>query len=399
MVHFPASHRLVAIALILSLPLTAVGDDGRDSRGGAIAPQASQPQTSAPASAPDSGTPIHRIAFGSCARQDKPQPIWTAVCDAAPDLFIFLGDTIYGDTDEMAVLRSKYAQLAANPGLVRLRALCPVIGTWDDHDYGANDAGAEYPKRAESQQVMLDFYQEPPDSPRRTREGVYDSRVYGPPGRRVQVILLDTRYFRTPLRKAAQRPPGRGPFVPTDDPGATVLGEVQCAWLAEQLRVPAEVRILASSIQVLADEHGYETWGNFPRERERLLRLIRDTNAGGVIVISGDRHSAELSRLPAAVSGAPASQSGAQQATGDPFRGFGYPLFDLTSSALNQPRGASDEPNRFRQGELYFQPNFGLIQINWTLPDPLIQLENRDAAGATIIHQNVRLSELQPTRP
>ena len=71
-----------------------------------------------------------RIAFGSCARQDKPQPIWDAVLASEPDLFVFLGDNIYGDTRDPTVLRAKYAQLAAQPGFKRLRERVPVLATW-----------------------------------------------------------------------------------------------------------------------------------------------------------------------------------------------------------------------------------------------------------------------------
>jgi len=43
--------------------------------------------------------PIERIAFGSCAKHWQPQPIWEAIIAKKPDLFLFLGDNIYGDTD------------------------------------------------------------------------------------------------------------------------------------------------------------------------------------------------------------------------------------------------------------------------------------------------------------
>lgn len=34
--------------------------------------------------------PLERISFGSCAKQDKPQPIWDAIVAGKPELFIFL---------------------------------------------------------------------------------------------------------------------------------------------------------------------------------------------------------------------------------------------------------------------------------------------------------------------
>jgi len=127
--------------------------------------------------------PLSRIAFGSCAKQDQPQPIWESVVAMKPQLFLFIGDNIYGDTEDMAVLKQKWDLLGAQPGYQKLKQTCPVLATWDDHDYGANDAGADYAKKRESQQLFQDFFDVPKDSPRRKQEGVYHAEVFGPPGK------------------------------------------------------------------------------------------------------------------------------------------------------------------------------------------------------------------------
>ena len=334
--------------------------------------------------------PLARIAFGSCAKQDKPQPIWESVVAMKPELFLFLGDNIYADTLDMDVMRAKYKLLGDQPGFIKLKATCPILATWDDHDYGANDAGAEYPKKRESQQIFLDFFGVAKDSPRRKQEGVYSSHVFGPEGKRVQVILLDARYFRSPL-KTGFKPgePGdgfRGKYAPSTEPGATVLGETQWRWLEQQLKVPAEVRLIGSGVQVIADEHGSETWGNFPNERKRLFRLIRDTKANGVILLSGDRHLAEIARLPARAAD-----------------GVGYDLFDITSSSLNTPSGNfnkagvrfANEINQYRVGLTYFDVNFGGIEIDWTAADPVVRCQVRDETGAVMLQQRLKLSELR----
>lgn len=340
--------------------------------------------------APAAEPPVSRIAFGSCVKQDKPQPIWDAVIDTRPQQFVFLGDNIYADTEDMAVMTAKYAQLGTQPGYVKLKATCPVHATWDDHDYGKNDAGAEYPKKKASQQVFLDFFGAPKDDPRRSREGVYSSTVFGPPGKRVQLILLDARYFRSPL-KTGFKPgePGdgyRGTYVPNTDPGATVLGEAQWTWLAEQLKVPAELRLIGSGVQVVPDEHGSEMWGNFPIERKRLFRLIKTSGASGVVFLSGDRHLAEISRLPA-----------------DHADGVGYPLYDITSSSLNTPSGNftrskvrfANEVNSYRVGLTYFDVNFGTILIDWEPADPVVRLQVREETGAVVLQQRLSLSQLR----
>ena len=222
--------------------------------------------------------PLSRLAFGSCATQERPQPIWNAILASRPQLLLLLGDNIYADTKDMDVMRRKYAKLAAIPGFQAVRQACPILATWDDHDLGANDAGSDYPMKEESQQVFLDFFGDPADSPRRKRPGVYDAHLFGPEGKRVQVIMLDTRYFRSsPLKRNQVPVTGQGPYIPNSDPNTTILGEDQWTWLAEQLKVPAEIHLLVSSIQVVAEDHGWEKWMNFPHERERLFRLIRDT--------------------------------------------------------------------------------------------------------------------------
>jgi alkaline phosphatase D len=337
--------------------------------------------------------PLARIAFGSCARQDQPQPIWEAIVAIRPELFLFLGDNIYADTEDMDVMRAKYAQLDAQPGFQKLKATCPILATWDDHDYGANDAGDEYPKKRESQQVFLDFFGVAHDSPRRAQEGVYHAETFGPPGKQVQVILLDARYHRSALKRGFQPgEPGegfRGRYVPNLDPDATMLGETQWQWLEAQLRSPAEVRLICSGVQVIPDEHGSETWGNFPLERRRLLRLIRETGASGVVILSGDRHLAEIARLPA-----------------NHADGVGYPLYDVTSSSLNRPSGNftkagtrfANEINSYRVGLTYFDTNFGSVLIDWEQPDPVIRLQVCDEKGGVVLQQRLNLSDLQADR-
>src|SRR5262249_29297824 len=105
--------------------------------------------------------PLQRIAFGSCSPQNQPFPIFDAVAAAKPDMFLHLGDVIYADTQDMQVMKAKYDKLAAVPGWQKLLKTCPVFATWDDHDFGANDAGREYPRKVESQKLFLDFFNEP----------------------------------------------------------------------------------------------------------------------------------------------------------------------------------------------------------------------------------------------
>ena len=331
---------------------------------------------------------ITTLGFGSCARQERPQPIWDTINAAHCDAFVLGGDNIYGDSPDPAVLRAKYALLAAMPGFARLRQTTPLFATWDDHDYGINDGGAGFPGAAAAQQEFCDFFQVPATSPRRTTPGVYDCVTLGPVGKRVQLILLDTRMFRSPLKKDPANPKVT---LPNPDVGATVLGDAQWAWFERRLREPAEIRVVISSIQLITTEHGSEKWENFPHERTRFFDLLRRTQSNGVIVISGDRHLAELSAL-------------------QPADGLPYPLYDFTTSGLNQPipkppttketpksEPKKPQPNRFRLHDRpYTGSNFGLMRVKWDGPVPSLRLEVCGLDGAVVLSRDIPFSELRP---
>jgi alkaline phosphatase D len=259
------------------------------------------------------------------------------------------------------------------PGFMQIKNGVRHLATWDDHDYGKNDAGAEFPHKREAQQLFLKFWNVPAGDPRHSRDGIYHAQSFGPPGQRVQVILLDTRFFRSPLKPTDQPGAvGKEKYVPDNDPAKTMLGDAQWAWLAERLREPSELRLIVSSIQVLAEGHGWERWGNFPHERQRLFDLVRETSANGVIILSGDRHLAALYRE-----------------TGN----TPYPFIEITSSGLNQGFPSNREPGPNRLGAVYGVPNFGTIDIDWW--DGTVTLSIRSVNGEPVRRQTVRLEELR----
>jgi alkaline phosphatase D len=316
---------------------------------------------------------LTRIAFGSCARQDKDQPIWDRVNAWNPELFIFLGDNIYGDTEDMAVMRAKYDMLAAKPGFRTLRQRSQIVATWDDHDYGVNDGGSEYPKKAESAALFLDFWGVPAGHERRSHDGIYGSYMFGPDGRRVQVILPDNRSFRTPLLGYSVEPADKGQYIVNSDPAATMLGQAQWDWLEQELQRPADLRILASSTQVLPDAPGYEAWVNFQADRQRLLDLIDFARVDNLVIISGDTHYAELSRLDERMP---------------------YPLYELTSSGLTEVWPVFG-PNRHRIAQAPLMPNFGRITIDWDGAEPQVLMEVQMLDGEVAISQAVPFRALK----
>ena len=319
-----------------------------------------------------------RIGVASCADQDKPQPIWDAVLAQRPDFFVFAGDNVYAsDTPfDIARLRRAYAALAAKDNFERLRSAVPHLAVWDDHDYGLNDGGAEFAHKQASKDEFLRFWRVGADDPRRTREGLYHAQTVAAGARRVQLIGLDTRWFRSPLRPTDQRgAPGRERYVPDPDPAKTMLGDAQWRWLEARLREPADLRLLVSSVQCVVEGHGWERWGNLPAERERLYALIRDTGARGVVVLSGDRHIGGIYREADAP--------------------LPYPLYELTSSGATHPWTTAREAGPNRIDPLVTVAHYGLVEVDFAARRLTLGL--RDVNDRPLHQHTIAFDELRIT--
>jgi alkaline phosphatase D len=335
-----------------------------------IAGCASAP-TTGPALAPSTKL---RIAFGSCIDQNKPQPIWDTILASKPDMFIFGGDNVYASDPPFSLskLEKAYAALAANPGFAKLRQSVAHLAIWDDHDYGKNDAGAEFADKQVSKDAFLKFWKIPVADPMHQRDGVHHAQITGAPGQRLQIIMLDVRWSRSPWKPTDQRDvPGRERYVPDASAEKTMLGEAQWQWLEAQLREPADLRLIVSGIQVVTDGHGWESWSLFPLERQRLYQLISTTQANGVVFLSGDRHIGALYAEP----------------------GIGpYPMFEMTSSGMTHAWAGAKEAGPNRLGELVTENHFGLIDVDWATRR--LSLSIRNLAGVSLRRQEIALGDL-----
>jgi len=284
------------------------------------------------------------IAFGSCNKQDLPQPFWNEILKNTPNVFIWGGDIIYGDSDDMNKLQRDYGKQNNNKDYQKVKQSMSLLATWDDHDYGKNDGGAAWKKKKESQQLFLDFLEVPKDDPLRKQEGIYTSKVFEIEKGRIKVIVLDTRYFRSPLKSS--NIDGRR-YEPHENGEGTILGQQQWHWLEKELESNySDFVIIVSSIQFLSSEHGFETWGNFPHEVVRFKDLLIRKAVRNAIVLSGDRHISEFSMTKVPT--------------------LKYPLIDFTSSGLTHAYTSySGESNRYRVGRVIATPSFGLLKFNF----------------------------------
>lgn len=350
--------KLLAAASLVALAACATPQTESRNYSVSLAPEAAagairaRPMPSAPL---DRSKALTRIVFASCAQQNEDQSIWNRIADENPDLVLYMGDNVYGDVRSndpaLPELKAAYMRLAMSEPFARVRAAAPLLTVWDDHDMGLNDGGGDYQYK-DNAEKLFEYVWDVKDE-RAARPGVYGSWTIGEDGKRVQIIMLDTRYFRSPL-KPTDEPNARGKerWVPDADPSKTMLGDAQWAWLESELKKPAEIRLLVSSIQVLSEGHGWEAWREFPLERQRLYDTIRRAGAERLIILSGDRHSAAFYQLDDAID---------------------YPLFEATSSSLNLPASkwraqsgddwVEQDPNRL--GDMFFDANYGRIDIDW----------------------------------
>jgi len=300
----------------------------------------------------DQKAKITKIAFGSCFNQDAPAPIWSTILKSNPDLYLGLGDNVYASDPSQRPIWDQYLKIKKHPDLKELFETIPFLTTWDDHDFGLNDGGKENPYFEEAKNAYLAAFQVDSLLISANQRGIEHSVILGEERQRIQLIFLDTRSYRDPWKKQLIPLPGLGRYEPNEDPSKNLLGEAQWKWLESQLDQPAEVRILVSSIQFLAEGHGYERWGLMPHEQKKLENLI---------ILSGDRHLGEIFRKKI--------DSDVQ-------------IIEVTSSGLNKASSIIHENEPLRVGQLHSVIHFGFLIIDW--PKKEVTASLRDQEGAVL---------------
>jgi alkaline phosphatase D len=312
---------------------------------------------------------ITKIAFASCASQNMPQPHWDTIVLQEPDLFLLMGDNVYGDclSHECNELRNAYHDLAMHPSVQGAAPLVSVFATLDDHDYGQNNCYGMNPYKDTARQMFKEFFQLTTDD-LPWYDGVYRSRIFGVSGSRAQIILLDTRYSRSPFLETGNP---SAPFTPQpeDNIDQQMLSESQWLWLANQIKEPAELRIIVSSIQVLNQGTGFEAWRHLPMEQQRLYKLLQGQP---VLFISGDRH----------VGGVYESNDFVEVTASSLTHSIPFGVFDNCSTSEE-----CDEVDSARIGNLVRQNHYGWIDIDWQASMLTLSLRRTESSvGSTYLH-------------
>lgn len=286
---------------------------------------------------------IKTFAFGSCNEQNHEAPIWKQIIKDEVDLFIWGGDNVYANSKNPDRIKESYEIQDGHPDYRELTFKTPIIGTWDDHDFGYDNSRGNFAYKDLSQKYLLDFLHEPFNSPRRFQKGVYTSYTFGLKERRVKFILLDNRYFKDL------------------EPSAPMIGETQWSWLEEQLTSSdAKIHFIMSGLSITSDKIIFsEEWADYPSELNRMLNLIKLKKPKGVVFLSGDKHFASI------------------------FRNHGHLEFMSSGMTHTISKGIRKYLGRSYETS-FFGLNYGIIKIDWNDNNPKLSLMIRNREGRSV---------------
>lgn len=356
--------RLTDLAPGTEVPYAVEGDGER--REGALRTQAYWRK---PVDAPDI-----TIAIGSCFYLPDPTfgdpsfgggyEIFDAIAGKRPDLMVWMGDSLYFeradelDPDSMA---ARYRRQRGLGPLQKLLAGPAHVATWDDHDYGPNDADRSYTMKGEALALFRRYWANPsyglPDA-----SGVFGRVRYGD----VDIFLLDDRWYRSANRMR-------------DGPDKTMFGEAQLDWLRNALVYSnAPIKLVVNGSQLWNRTNRFEGWNRYAREQQAFAQWLAAQRVEGVLFATGDRHWGELLKIE---------------------RPGAYPLYEFTSSPLAARPFEPDATERANPdavpGTLFAKRQFGLIRVTGPGNDRRIALETYDQAGTLVWRHELAARDLR----
>ncbi len=218
---------------------------------------------------------VLNVAFISCVN-DTTDPVWQQMANHNLDLLCFGGDTPYADTGDLTDLRNKHRHLLQRPALAALGQNVPLLGTWDDHDFGKNNANGKSAAalKQNTRRAFVEYRVQ--DQYGSGDEGIYQKADRGA----MEVFLLDARWYSQT---------GPSPVSPAQ---STCFGNDQWQWLLQSLRKSeAPFKVLLQG-QIWQDKKNRETDDLFTyyAERDALLDFIKQEKIPGVVLVGGDIH-------------------------------------------------------------------------------------------------------------
>jgi phosphodiesterase/alkaline phosphatase D-like protein len=301
------------------------------------------------------------VAFGSCARSGSNAAVFDTIRLLEPDLYINTGDLHYGDVIENSLdaFSDLYDLTLTQPGQDALYRSVPIAYTWDDHDFGPNDASSTSPSR----QAALISYREHVPHYEFALDGLDAPIAQAFTIGRTRFILTDTRSMRDPKTDA-------------DSADKTVLGSEQLEWLLGELAVSLDtypVVVWVSSIPWIADtEANADHWGGYSFERERIAEVIARAGSEGLVMLAGDAHMLAIDDG--------SNSSFAPDGSGS------FPV--MQAAALD--RNGSTKGGPYSEGTFPGGGQFGLMTIVDKGGEVLVELSGLDWTGREIVGLSLR---------
>lgn len=308
---------------------------------------------------------VHDVSFlfGSCSWwKDTDYPIIQTMADHSADFMLWLGDNLYlepWDYDHIDGIGEKYASARQHHHLNNLLSSKGQVATWDDHDYGRNDASRDWVFKEEARNVFSKYWVNPsygtPDVPGiQTQFRISD----------MDFFLLDGRTFRD------------NPKMPEPK---QMYGAGQLRWLKNNiLNSRAQLKVIIAGSQWINPRNSFEGWNLYPKEQSAFLSWLKDKQIPGVIFLSGDRHFSEVIKQP---------------------REGTYPLYDITCSPLTsilvKELNESEKDNPFRlDGTLVTQHNYCEMKVTGSKGSRIIDISSYSARGEVLWHKKIPYTEL-----
>jgi alkaline phosphatase D len=283
---------------------------------------------------------LKRLVFASCNKHTREQPLWNQMAGHFPDLFIWGGDTVYADGKGVEEILNAYKLQDSVVDYASFKSRTPIIGIWDDHDYGKNNGGNDFKFKKLSQNYFLNFMEEPLSSLRREQEGIYTSYSFGKHPSKIKIILIDNRYLKD-IKKGA------------------LLGEPQWQWLEQEIKnSDASLHLLVSGISVLSPKTVHtEEWADYPSEKNRLKNIMKSVNTP-YLYLAGDKHFSDI------------------YSKGDELEFLSSGMTHNTEVVV-RPLIRSLYPSPV------FEHNYGMIDFGWDENLPVLNLSIRTEDGKT----------------
>lgn len=248
---------------------------------------------------------VATIAFGSCVDMNgRFGELWEQIDKHGCEGMVLLGDTPYIDSTQIIHQRIKHRNFFLHEGPAALSKKIPFWGTWDDHDFGANDSDGGIHNRSNTRRVFQEY--RPLVNYGENGEGIYTQFRRGP----IEVFLLDTRYFAGTENS----------FASADKP--TLIGRAQWEWLKRVLKAStAPVKILACGMtwdaKLTAATTRADCWDRYVYEREALIDYLGKEKITQALLVGGDIHCTQVMKY----------------STEDR---IGYPLYHIVTSPMHE---------------------------------------------------------------